>query len=310
MKTDETRRTFLKASALATAANLLPRARGAEEAAIKVLVWDERQPKQKLAYENFLGNQIAEHLRAQPGLSVKSVALDDPDQGISEDTLKDTDVLIWWGHARHAEVTPETGRRIVARILSGDLGLIALHSAHFSTPFVEAMNERARQDARRDFPASAASPVEFRELPLNPRYSLAKADARLTPYYDVRKFPDGKLEVDIHPPICCFPSYREDGKPSAVRVLKPDHPIAKGLPATFEIPQTEMYSEPFHVPEPDAIVLEERWATGEWFRSGMVWGLGKGHVLYFRPGHESYPIYKQPTPLQIVTNAVRWMGGR
>jgi trehalose utilization protein len=55
------------------------------------------------------------------------------------------------------------------------------------------------------------------------------------------------------------------------------------------------------------VVIEERWATGEWFRAGMVWKLGKGRVFYFRPGHETYPTYTQEVPLRIVTNAVRWL---
>jgi trehalose utilization protein len=95
-----------------------------------------------------------------------------------------------------------------------------------------------------------------------------------------------------------------------VRVLEPDHPIARGVPRRFEIPRTEIYAEPFHVPEPDEVVLEECWATGEWFRSGMVWRLGKGRVFYFRPGHETYPVYKEAVPLLILTNAVRWLGTR
>ena len=90
-------------------------------------------------------------------------------------------------------------------------------------------------------------------------------------------------------------------------MLKPDHPIVEGIPAEFEIPQTEMYDEPFHVPEPDEVILEERWASGEWFRSGAIWKLGKGRVFYFRPGHETFPVFKQPIPLRILTNAVRWL---
>src|SRR5258708_33855862 len=129
MNTGENRRRFLKASAAAAAANLLPfstvrvsndaRAeRAAAAADIKVVVWDERQPAQKKAYENFLGNQIAEHLRAQAGLTVRSVGLDDPGQGLTDDVLGGCDVLVWWGHVRHAEVTPETGRKIVGRIVA------------------------------------------------------------------------------------------------------------------------------------------------------------------------------------------------
>ena len=83
--------------------------------------------------------------------------------------------------------------------------------------------------------------------------------------------------------------------------------IAQGIASEFELPQTEMYDEPFHVPEPDEVVLEERWATGEWFRSGLVWNLGKGHVFYFRPGHETYPVFKKKPVLQLLENAVRWL---
>jgi trehalose utilization protein len=73
-------------------------------------------------------------------------------------------------------------------------------------------------------------------------------DARLTPAADVRKFPDGRVQVRLHLPNCCFPAYRNDGKPRQLRVLRPDHPLAAGLPATFTLPRTEMYDEPFHVP--------------------------------------------------------------
>ena len=56
------------------------------------------------------------------------------------------DVLIWWGHVRNGEIQPEVGQSIVQRIKAGTLALIALHSAHWSTPFVEAMYERTRID--------------------------------------------------------------------------------------------------------------------------------------------------------------------
>ena len=82
------------------------------------------------------------------------------------------------------------------------------------------------------------------------------------------------------------------------------------MPATFEIPHTEMYDEPFHVPEPDDRVLEECWETGEWFPSGSAWALGKGRVFYFRPGHETFPIYRDDNVLKLLENAARWMGTR
>ncbi|HZK79726.1 MAG TPA: ThuA domain-containing protein, partial [Humisphaera sp.] len=122
---------------------------------IRVTVWDEQQPKQKPTYDNFLGNAIADHLRAD-GFEVKSVRLDDPEQGITDELLDRTDVLIWWGHVRNRDVKQEVGQRIVARIKAGKLSLIALHSAHWSWPFIEAMVERTKDDTAREAEASRA----------------------------------------------------------------------------------------------------------------------------------------------------------
>ncbi len=314
MRGQGSRRTFLAggaAAAIGAGVRSAAARPGSAEDAIDVVVWDERQPAQKKAYENFLGNQIAGHLKKQPGLSVRSVALDDPGHGLGDDVLDRCRVLVWWGHARQAEIAPEVGRGIVKRIQEGTLNLIALHSAHWSTPFVEAMNERARIDARRAIAAAAKSTgdgIETIEAAPPRRYTVPSADARITPCVSWRKFPDRTSRATIHLPYCCFPAYRGDGRPSRIHVLRPYHPIAAGLPADFEIPQTEMYDEPFHVPDPDEVILEERWAGGEWFRSGSVWTLGRGRVFYFRPGHETYPVFKEALALRVIENAVRWLG--
>ena len=126
---------------------------------VRVVVWDEQQPEQKKVYTNFLGNQIAGYLRTLPHLSVKSVSLSDPEQGLSEETLNDCDVLIWWGHVKHGAVKEQKAKEIVQRIKAGKLSLIALHSAHWSEPFVQAMQERARTDAAKSFRPS--DKVEF-----------------------------------------------------------------------------------------------------------------------------------------------------
>ncbi len=42
-----------------------------------------------------------------------------------------------------------------------------------------------------------------------------------------------------------------------MRVLRPDHPIVAGVPLEFQLPATEMYDEPFHVPDPDEVILED-----------------------------------------------------
>ncbi|MFO0909806.1 MAG: ThuA domain-containing protein [Isosphaeraceae bacterium] len=238
---------------------------------------------------------------------MKSVCLEDPGQGLSKETLDGCDVLIWWGHVRQREIQPNLARDIVRRLQEGRLSLIALHSAHWSTPFVEAMNERAREDARRLAADRGLREVAIREhapqLGVVPR----RTDPT-TPRVEISSKPDGNATVlDLWLPSCVFPAYRGDGMPSHVRVLRPDHPIVRGIPQQFDIPQTEMYDEPFFVPPPDEVVFEERWDRGERFRSGAIWKLGKGRVFYFRPGHETYPVFKQPEVLQILENSVRWL---
>lgn len=274
-----------------------------------MLIWDEQQPAQRRVYTNWLGNQIAVSLQTKPGLTVRTARLDDPEQGLSRAALDSTDVLIWWGHVRNGEVSTERARDIVQRIQSGKLSLIALHSAHWSAPFMEAMNVRAREDALRVLTPSERATAVIRETNLFSNLRTApKYTDRLSPSAIYRKPFGEPVEIQLTLPNCCFPAYRPDAMPSRVRVLLPKHPIARGLPPEFTVEQTEMYDEPFHVPAPDAVVLEERWERGEWFRSGSVWNIGKGHVFYFRPGHELYPVFKNPAVLKVIENTVRWMG--
>lgn len=278
---------------------------------VRVVVWDERQPRQKQAYPEFLGNQIAKALATRPGLNVRSVSLDDAGQGISDKVLESCDVLIWWGHVRQGLIKPDAGQRIVRRIRSGKLSLIALHSAHWSTPFIEAMNSRSRDEALAQVPAKFRSQAKVTLLPPDPPlYRAPKRSAALTPAATFFRNKDGRYEVNLRLPNCCFPAYRPDGKPSTITTRVPSHPIALGVPKTWTVAHTEMYDEPFHVPAPDVVVFEERWEAGERFRSGMIWNIGKGKVFYFRPGHETYGVYFEPMPLKVLENASRWLGGQ
>jgi trehalose utilization protein len=280
-----------------------PRSRAADAKPIRVLIWDEQQPEQKQAYgDKFLGETIAAYLEKQGGFVVTNVNFDSPDQGLDDATLDAADVLIWWGHKQHARVTPEGTERVVRHVLDGKLGFLALHSAHWSQPFMRLMLERARTDAPGMIPAAerATAKVDLTMPP--PKRALVKPDAVLTPYLE-------KIEggYRLIPPACVFPWVRADGAPSHLTTLLPEHPIAKGIPATWDIPHTEMYGEPFHVPAPDAVIFEERWDKGEHFRSGCAWQVGKGRVFYFRPGHETFPVFLQAEPLRIVENAARWL---
>ncbi|MFN9720765.1 MAG: trehalose utilization protein, partial [Planctomycetota bacterium] len=196
----------------------------AQESMIRVVVWDEQQPAQKQAYENFLGNAIAEHLTKQPRLRVISANINEAEKGLPESLLDNTDVLVWWGHVRHDEISQELSRDIVARIKAGRLALIALHSAHWANPFVEAMNERTRDDARRRYPDPVnGPPVTFDFVAPEGRF-VPTADSIVTPAFYAQRRGD-QLTVRVDLPNCVFPAYRPDGKPSTMRLLKPDHPI-------------------------------------------------------------------------------------
>lgn len=280
---------------------------------IRVLVWDEQQPAQKEAYENFLGNEIAESLKSKPGLQVRSSSINDGEQGLAPALLDFAQVIVWWGHVRHPEIKSELGKDIVRRVQQGQCNLVAIHSAHWSTPFMEAMNEVTRFRLNAELRKLGIEDADIQEIAAD-RFKAPSRDARKTPYWEIAPSVAGELPkprtVKLFLPNCCFPAYRNDGKPSFLEVLKTDHPLARNLPEKFSLPRTEMYDEPFHIPEPDETIVHERWDGGEEFRSVMVWKLGKGTVIYIRPGHETFPIYKDPHMLQLIENAARYPTAR
>jgi trehalose utilization protein len=104
----------------------------------------------------------------------------------------------------------------------------------------------------------------------------------------------------------CSLKWREAGERERIWVVNRGHPIAAGLGPCVEVPSTEMYGEPFTVPEPMETVFVSWYQGGEVLRSGMTWRRGAGRIFYFSPGHETYPIYHQPEIGQILRNAVRW----
>jgi trehalose utilization protein len=89
------------------------------------------------------------------------------------------------------------------------------------------------------------------------------------------------------------PRWRETNEKERVWVVEPGHSIADGLEEYFEIPKTEMYGERFDVPAPDTLVTISWFEGGEVFRSGCCYHRGNGKIFYFRPGHETFPVYHQ-----------------
>ncbi len=103
---------------------------------IRVTVWNEYVHEQEYesirkVYPKGIHGCIEDFLSKNEDIEVTCATLDMPNQGISEELLLRTDVLIWWSHARQDEITEENVALIQRHVLAG-MGFIGLHSAHFS----------------------------------------------------------------------------------------------------------------------------------------------------------------------------------
>jgi len=110
---------------------------------IRATVWGENvhEQKNKAVAENYpkgMHGQIATLLNEDPNIKATTVTLQDAEHGMTEAKLDETDVLVWWGHRAHERVADEIVNRVHERVLNG-MGLIVLHSGHFSKIFKKLM---------------------------------------------------------------------------------------------------------------------------------------------------------------------------
>ncbi len=113
--------------------------------ALRVLVWNEGEHELSDAsvqaiYPDGIHGAIAAGLRELLGeeVVVRTATLRDPEHGLSEEVLAETDVLLWWGHIAHDAVADEVVERVHRHVLSG-MGILVLHSGHFSKIFIRLM---------------------------------------------------------------------------------------------------------------------------------------------------------------------------
>jgi trehalose utilization protein len=111
--------------------------------AVRVTVWNEgihdQHAEMLERYPDGMHGAIAEGLREHlPEATVRTATLADPGQGLPDDVLEQTDVLLWWGHVAHDDVDDALVARVRERVLSG-MGLLVLHSGHFSKIFISLM---------------------------------------------------------------------------------------------------------------------------------------------------------------------------
>src|SRR6266567_873756 len=247
------RRSFLTALAAAGAWPL------PAKGPIRVMAWSERSEPAEI-YPDGINGALLQIFSHEKGIVATAANLADRGQGLTEEALGNTDVLIAFGHRQHKVVSDENVDRIVRRVEQDGMGYLPIHSSHYARAFQKIM----------------ATIAERRGSPL-----------------DGTPGRWGKV--------------RNEGQAELIHVLAPKHPIAKGV-KDFTIPKTESYLNPFNVPAPDLKILEGRYEGGQQDGSdGMLWNFGKGKVFYFRPGHETFPIYFQPEVRQVLKNAVRFL---
>lgn len=108
---------------------------------IKVTIWNEFRHERseeavKAIYPDGIHATIAKYFAEDaPEFEVTLACLDDPECGLTDEVLNNTDVLMWWGHMHHSEVPDSVVDKVVTRVLRYGMGFIPLHSAHMSKPF-------------------------------------------------------------------------------------------------------------------------------------------------------------------------------
>lgn len=120
---------------------------------IKVTIYNEFKHEKEMEsvraiYPRGIHEAIADFLRSDD-ISVRTVTLDDPECGLTEEVLRDTDVLLWWGHMAHHLVPDEVAARVRDHVLKG-MGFIPLHSGHHSKPFKMLMGTTCNVSWRED----------------------------------------------------------------------------------------------------------------------------------------------------------------
>ncbi|MGP4042433.1 ThuA domain-containing protein [Gracilibacillus sp. D59] len=109
---------------------------------MNVLIWNEYRHEQQdeevaKIYPKGIHEAIKEFLETDD-IHVETATLDEQDHGITDEKLAKTDVMLWWGHLAHHEVADEIVDKVHQRVLEG-MGLIVLHSGHFSKIFQKLM---------------------------------------------------------------------------------------------------------------------------------------------------------------------------
>ena len=246
-------------------------------APVRVLVWDEKPAHaSKEIYPKSLNGAIADALNKLGNGQIQATTanLEDASQGITDEVLANTDVLLWWGHARHDEVTDETAERVRRAVHENGLGFMPLHSGHYSKTFKRVLDATGHlKGGWREI--EGFEPEEITVCA--PRHPIAQGVEDFV--IDAEEMYGSPFGA---PPFqtLVFQSYFPQGGeyfPCGFTVT-----IGKGI--------------------------DDEFTSGKGM--GANQGEGVGRVFYFRPGHETVGTYHNANMQKILHNAVLWCARR
>ena len=244
---------------------------------VKVLVWDEAPSHaDKQMYPTSLNGAIAEALgRLSEGqIQADTANLDDENQGITAEKLKNYDVLLWWGHARHGEVSDETAQIVKNAVHQDGLGFMPLHSGHYSKTY------KAVTGASGDLKGGWREIEGFEPEEITmcaPKHPIAAG---------IEDFVIEKEEMYGAPfgappfTTLVFQSYFPHG--------------GEYFPCGFTLTVGQG--------------IDAEFTSGG--GKGANQGEGAGRVFYFRPGHETVGTYHNENVQKVLKNGVMWCARR
>jgi trehalose utilization protein len=244
---------------------------------VKVLVWDENPPHaDKSIYPKGIRTVIADALNVLGNgqIEARTAHFDEDEQGITLEKLNNADVLLWWGHRRHAQVSDETAARVKSAVHENGLGFMPLHSGHYSKTFKTVLE------------SSGDLKGGWREIPGFEKEEITVCAPRHPIAAGLEDFVIEKEEMYGAPfgappfQTLVFQSYFPEGGeyfPSGFTLS-----VGKGINPDFKS------------------------GSG----GGANQGEGAGRVFYFRPGHETVGTYHLPIVQQILRNGVLWCARR
>ena len=217
---------------------------------MRITIWNEFQHEKESEivagiYPDGIHVALQRGLEGLGDFEITTATLDEPEHGLTEEVLNNTDVLVWWGHKAHDRVEWPIVDRVCQHVLAG-MGLVVLHSGHASRPFMRLMGTN------------------------------------------------------------CSLKWREAAEKERLWNIAPAHPIMEGIGEFIELDKAEMYGERYDIPDPDQLLMISWFQGGEVFRSACTWQRGNGRVFYFRPGHETYPIFYNQEILRVIGNGCSW----